>query len=192
MRWLFVVLTFFCINFAPARAAVYSADPTAVAAGFIAANNCFGRCPPFHVSALYSFQPGDVVDFGTLTLAPIFYDPLTRFIETYQPEYLVTFVPFQGLSGQIPNMAASSVCDRASTDCSHPTLPPNTDFRIVVTMPDNATNVQIVYRGDFVSHVAAVPEPSTWAMLLLGFAGIGLHRSRQFKTPTNACLPLTP
>jgi hypothetical protein len=35
-------------------------------------------------------------------------------------------------------------------------------------------------------HVAAVPEPSTWAMMLLGFAGVGFAAYRKKKTGTLA------
>jgi PEP-CTERM motif-containing protein len=36
------------------------------------------------------------------------------------------------------------------------------------------------------NHVGAVPEPSTWAMLLLGFAGVGFAAYRKKKTGTFA------
>ena len=35
-------------------------------------------------------------------------------------------------------------------------------------------------------HVGAVPEPSTWAMMLLGFAGVGFAAYRKKKTGTFA------
>ena len=35
-------------------------------------------------------------------------------------------------------------------------------------------------------HVAAVPEPSTWAMMLLGFAGVGFAAYRKRKNGTFA------
>jgi hypothetical protein len=34
--------------------------------------------------------------------------------------------------------------------------------------------------------LTAVPEPSTWAMLLLGFAGLGLVAVRRRRTPLAA------
>jgi hypothetical protein len=43
---------------------------------------------------------------------------------------------------------------------------PNSDVEIFVTLPDGFS-------------VAAVPEPSTWVMLLLGFAGIGAISRRR-------------
>jgi hypothetical protein len=36
---------------------------------------------------------------------------------------------------------------------------------------------------EFVPQVAAVPEPSTWAMLLLGFAGVGFMAYRRNSKP---------
>jgi hypothetical protein len=33
--------------------------------------------------------------------------------------------------------------------------------------------VQLTYTGDFNMTLTAVPEPSTWAMMVAGFAGLG-------------------
>ena len=33
--------------------------------------------------------------------------------------------------------------------------------------------------GDDTFHISAVPEPSTWAMMILGFAGIGFLAHRR-------------
>ena len=45
----------------------------------------------------------------------------------------------------------------------------------------NTSNVLGTYSGNFNFAVAPVPEPATWAMMLLGFAGIGfaMRRSRK-------------
>jgi hypothetical protein len=40
--------------------------------------------------------------------------------------------------------------------------------------------------GTFTPQIAAVPEPSTWAMLLLGFAGIGFMAYRRKRKPVIA------
>jgi hypothetical protein len=37
---------------------------------------------------------------------------------------------------------------------------------------------QLTYKGDFHVTLAAIPEPSTWAMLLAGFAGLGFMTRR--------------
>jgi hypothetical protein len=61
-------------------------------------------------------------------------------------------------------------------------------FDVVGTGSDTITfiaynNPQFTYLDDVsLNPVAAVPEPSTWAMLLLGFAGIGFMAYRRRKT----------
>ena len=40
------------------------------------------------------------------------------------------------------------------------------------------------FQGQFVTQVAPVPEPSTWAMVILGFAGVGFMAYRKKKRST--------
>jgi hypothetical protein len=50
---------------------------------------------------------------------------------------------------------------------------------LVFTLPANADSVQFGWFGDYNYFPPAVPEPSTWAMLLIGFAAIGFARYRR-------------
>ena len=54
------------------------------------------------------------------------------------------------------------------------------EHRLMYTVT-NVSNVLGTYSGNFNFAVAPVPEPATWAMMLLGFAGIGfaMRRSRK-------------
>lgn len=54
------------------------------------------------------------------------------------------------------------------------------EHRLTYTVT-NVSNVLGTYSGNFNFAVAPVPEPATWAMMLLGFAGIGfaMRRSRK-------------
>jgi PEP-CTERM motif-containing protein len=45
-----------------------------------------------------------------------------------------------------------------------------------------SNNVNTSFDGTYT--ISAVPEPSTWAMMILGFAGVGLMRYRREKKPT--------
>lgn len=47
----------------------------------------------------------------------------------------------------------------------------------------NCSPSRIVVSGEVVSAITAVPEPSTWAMLLVGFAGIGFLAYRRRNAP---------
>ena len=49
--------------------------------------------------------------------------------------------------------------------------------------PDDALRYELVFAPG-VGNVAAAPEPSTWAMMILGFAGIGCMAYRRKSTPT--------
>ena len=58
--------------------------------------------------------------------------------------------------------------------------------RVFASSSSNSFEFDNVVAGgtsELPSSVAAVPEPSTWAMLLLGFAGLGYAASRRSKAP---------
>jgi hypothetical protein len=74
-----------------------------------------------------------------------------------------------------------------------------TPFTYTVNGSDNASGEYYLWKGTIPErisahlatltvsdHVAAVPEPSTWAMMLLGFAGVGFAAYRKKKTGTFA------
>jgi hypothetical protein len=132
-------------------------------------------------------NPGDVFDFGSVTLWQVFaghtqggrwYDPITMQwitpITVYTPEVVVTYDPsrpvYPGAGGQYYNGLGPT-----------PTLTSHTwDLEFVI--PEGMHSIQIAWSGEWFSNswdrytapqVAAVPEPATWAMLLLGFAALG-------------------
>ena len=60
--------------------------------------------------------------------------------------------------------------------------------------PDNATAfvTQVTFTGDgtftgTMTAITAVPEPSTWAMMILGFVGVGYMTYRRRKQATAPC-----
>jgi hypothetical protein len=64
---------------------------------------------------------------------------------------------------------------------------------LLYTVPDGAESVQLEFLGPHLYRpptiTEAVPEPSTWAMLLIGFAGIGFasyRRPRRQYTPVRS------
>jgi hypothetical protein len=48
---------------------------------------------------------------------------------------------------------------------------------------DHSIPAGVYLEGQFITQVAAVPEPSTWAMMILGFAGIGFMAYRRKSKP---------
>jgi hypothetical protein len=52
---------------------------------------------------------------------------------------------------------------------------------VTFTYHEAAVPEGIYFQGQFVTGVSAVPEPSTWAMMILGFAGVGYMTYRRRK-----------
>jgi PEP-CTERM motif-containing protein len=62
------------------------------------------------------------------------------------------------------------------------TLGSSQTFGLQFLVPDGATGIQIGWDGPgryMPPNVAAVPEPSTWAMMILGFVGVGFMAYRR-------------
>jgi hypothetical protein len=58
--------------------------------------------------------------------------------------------------------------------------------RVVAASSSNSFEFDNVVAGGATQFSAAVPEPSTWAMLLVGFAGLGYAALRRGRTPISA------
>jgi PEP-CTERM motif len=54
---------------------------------------------------------------------------------------------------------------------------------VTFTYNEAAIPSGIYFEGQFVTGVSAVPEPSTWAMMILGFAGVGFMAYRRKAKP---------
>lgn len=123
---------------------------------------CPGGCLSDYVSPLYSFEAGDTVDFGTLSLEISTVPSRTGPSQTIMGAYAVSFGPFAGVYAlPLPSTASSTSLPVTET----------LEFSFSVD-----TEIQIAWNDAVYtspSLESAVPEPSTWAMLLIGFAGIG-------------------
>ena len=58
--------------------------------------------------------------------------------------------------------------------------------RVVAASSSNSFEFDNVVAGGATQFSAAVPEPSTWAMLMVGFAGLGYAAFRRSKSPISA------
>jgi hypothetical protein len=66
--------------------------------------------------------------------------------------------------------------------CLSAPLPDPKTFLLEYTVPDSG-QIQFAFTGQVISYSPAVPELSTWAMLLIGFAGIGFAAYRNKDLP---------
>jgi hypothetical protein len=178
MRKLVFVLVLFVTTIGnDAKAAAYAVDPfvglTIVSVG------CPIGCPTIFETQLYTFAPGDTVDFGKLTLgwSENFIGP---FELVFPPALISSFGPIPLTDLQHLAIEPFLSCDRSSQDCSNFLPTAVSVFDLSFTLPDNARQIQLAWTGSVVNYVpSSVPEPSTWAMLLIGFAGIGFAGSRK-------------
>lgn len=138
----------------------------------------FGYLTPF-----YSFNPGDVVDFGTITIGlaaagdqygglSIVPGEVVAFYSPFQQGYIQDpqFYPIGCNTYSNPNCSSSI----ASIIAAQPAQPQN----LIYTIPIDGSGVQIAILN-MVQYTPPVPEPSTWAMMILGFACLGFLAYRR-------------
>lgn len=89
-----------------------------------------------------------------------------------------------GPHSYITSATASSLpgSNRQDASIEDPTILAGSYFlEITGSVPSHTSNIHISYSVDTMTVASAVPEPSTWAMMVLGFGGLGFmaYRRRQ-------------
>jgi hypothetical protein len=136
------------------------------------------------LSPVYTVGFGDTVDFGTAYLAPDFIDGRSNCFSTNSCfsnyAYKISFLTnaSDGLATAPFDLALVSGSTASLEYC------PNFDCPLVVipllfNLPSNVDAIQFAFQGSALSITAPVPEPSTWAMLLIGFAGLAFAGYRR-------------
>jgi PEP-CTERM motif len=152
-----------------------------ISSNFCSATTCAsgGLQTPFH-----AYSPGDIVDFGAVTLSTqIFCDGRGGGCEAFSPNLVVVYgnVPIVQPNNPFGLLIEAGACNEYSSPGCPNSLPRQTEtYDLTFTIPDNATGIELGWSTPAL-YIPPVPEPSTWAMLLIGFAGIGFagwHRTR--------------
>jgi len=136
------------------------------------------------LSPVYSFASGSTVDFGTAFLSPDFIDFRSgcQFSNSCFSNYgsAVLFVR-NGVGALLTAPFDLNEVPGAQTGieyCPNFTCPA-VPFRLLFTTPSDVDGIQFLFQGSALSIASAIPEPSTWALLLIGFAGIGFVKYRR-------------
>jgi hypothetical protein len=171
MRKWFFLLIFVCGVPQDASAETYNIDLSNVGMTFEYTGPCYCQEVQLYNSPIYTFEAGDTVNFGSVTI-----NPILTFNHSINPEpptpnvYLesqVSFITAPFLPQSDPGFTPI-FCTTVGVDCAQPET-----VDLTYTF-DAATTFQLVWaNGDYYPVTEAVPEPATWAMLLIGFAGIG-------------------
>jgi hypothetical protein len=171
------------IGFRPAHAATVHLD-ISDKAGFQqnGVGGIFGNGVVF-LSPKYTFGFGDTLDFGTAFVSP---DPPDGrsggcgliFPACFGNAAFSFFYLTNGNGGL--ETAPFDIGGGDFVDCTGGCG--FAQFRLLFDLPTASNGIQFVFQGSGVNivppSIASVPEPSTWAMLLIGFAGIGFAAHR--------------
>lgn len=203
----FVLLVLSCFS---SSAATYNVDifgtlPNGVTAGptgIASTNACSATTCAGGFNTAYSFiaKPGDTINFGILKLTSFIFgdgrqqEPYYYVDENGQlqlsigypvgifPGVLGVAYQYEGFIGLFSGFGGG--CNTADPACLPSLLNQiaTQTFSLSFTLPTGFIELGWTDPSTYVppEYVGAVPEPSTWAMLLLGFCGIGLllHRQR--------------
>jgi PEP-CTERM motif-containing protein len=122
-----------------------------------------GYQSPIYLLDSLGLPQGSTVNLGTLVVNPTYlYDQYGDRAE---------FLPDYGFGPQpVPAYSPAYLCSGSAPNCTLPPIAPE----VVQLIFASDSEVQFSYINGSVTSVATdVPEPSSWAMLLIGFAGIG-------------------
>jgi hypothetical protein len=160
-----------------ALAATYDIDLSTVGGGistpgdYCIAASCFGGGIE---TQLFTFSERSTVNFGTLTLDGFVindggYALGTPIITAYIGRLAVSYTPLY--FGYNPGLQVVQYCIQPIGGAcpAIPTLPPITEDLVFADI----TQIQFAWSGPYTYVAPPVPEPSTWAMLLIGLAGVG-------------------
>jgi PEP-CTERM motif-containing protein len=172
----------------PSKAALIPIDLLSNASFLPAPTACFRGCTTGFETPLFQFAAGDTVDFGTVTIGPTFqFDGFVSFI--FGPALVVgsgLLTPIDLASVFLPSPILSCAPPDACSDfSSRISEVPDRTFDLLFTLPASG-EIQIAWSGHLVNYVAPVPEPSTWAMMILGFVGLSFVAYRRKKAILSA------
>jgi hypothetical protein len=177
MRKLCVWLIVFAASFSAAKANTIYVDAS-VGGSTDFPNICVAAvcAPSNYLSPLYQVSPGDIVDFGTVTINPIIF-----FGASYTPVFIYNFGPVD-FSEIDADRSLYGVCPLNSPLCT-PLSPGALTVSLTFTIPNGDSEIQLGWSSPYAYTAPMVPEISTWAMLLIGFAGIGFMAYRRKSKP---------
>ena len=141
-------------------------------------------------SPVYELTSGSTVNFGTVEFQTVPFGQSTPDGGPNQQNLYVggyAFANFQGDDWTVfgpnsypPLLPAIFGCPIDDASCNANALIPIVQS-LNFTIPAGSSSIQIVWASasETATYVSPVPEPSTWAMLLIGFAGIGFATYRR-------------
>jgi PEP-CTERM motif len=129
-------------------------------------------------SPIYHFASGSIVNFGHLDIFTVGFGQSTPDAGPSQPNLYLNgnfAVSFSSTpSFPAPTIPTYFLCNVSDTSCNFNAQNYIASFNLIFTIPAGSDSIQIKWDAADYTYTPAVPEPSTWAMLLIGFAALGL------------------
>jgi hypothetical protein len=144
------------------------------------------------LSPAYTFGFGDTVDFGLAHIAFDGPDGRNPCTVCYGNGAFAAWFLKNGVGG--PTSTPFDLLSLEGTSISESFLGPcnedvcGIDRRLLFTLPSGINGIQLAFQAGVTIDpptISTVPEASTWAMLLIGFAAIGYAYRLGVKQPTN-------
>ena len=190
MRFLLTLV--FCL-FAnlPAKATTYYIDLTTDAeyVGSLAGPCWCGEGPLYELSTL-AYAPGDLLNFGSVTISSVFDGHSFGHLDPAIIDYWLS-IPglIESMQQQSNYQGAPSIWFGDTYAQNYGTigapLGSSMSYSLSTTIPIGTTSVFVGWDGpgSYAAAVAPIPEPSTWAMMVFGFAGVGFMAYRRKSKP---------
>ena len=141
-------------------------------------------------SPIYQFAAGTTVDFGHLDIFTRAFGQSTPDAGPTQPNLYINGLIGVSISYSLispfptppdgPSNLIYFLCSISDSNCNANAQNFKQSLDLIFTIPAEASSIQIEWGAINDVYTPAVPEPSTWAMLLIGFAALGAftHRRR--------------
>jgi hypothetical protein len=140
-----------------------------------------------YLTSFYAANPGDIVNFGTANFPAFTTGNQYGYVSLVTGYASPFYTPFPN-NGSMPTAPLNFIfsCNAILNSSCLPLIngglasyvPHETSLSFGV--PDGASGIQLVFNTTVFDYIApAVPEPSTWAMMILGFAGVGFMTYRR-------------
>jgi hypothetical protein len=158
----------------PVRAAHYAVNLNDLGPAGALHGPCYCSTSAGFLSQTYWFAPGDVVDFGHVTIYPLeaYSSTFPRPYDPAPPRVFVLSSVGVSYNYSIPNPPPTTITFEIPPD------PFSVD--LIFTILEGSSQITLGWYGTY-DYVAPVPEAATWTMMIVGFAGIGfmIHRQRE-------------
>jgi hypothetical protein len=145
------------------------------AGDFFPVDSCF-TCNIVHVSPVFTAPAGDTINLGTLTLGAYYFIHESVLFEVFPQLFLG---PIDLSAYPLLFTSTGQFCDLNDPACDNLLSSGRLPSQAIVYDLSQTNASQLEWTGQVLAFSPGVPEPSIWALLLIGFTGLGFMGYRR-------------